>query len=145
MEREFTMRSIYAGIFKNYFYNQLLSTRSARGLTQSQMARCLRMEDRSYIDLDHGKSCCSALTLALFLIYLCEDPMLFLNKLRKAFEAEELKDIQDKMIATFGKKNADEFISAIRGADIPIEEHCYRSGMLDGLRLSGLIERLKSE
>lgn len=47
------------------------------------------MEDRSYIDLDHGKSCCSALTLALFLIYLCEDPMLFLNKLRKAFEAED--------------------------------------------------------
>ena len=60
-------------------------------------------------------------------------------------EAEELKDIQDKMIAAFGKENADEFISAIRGADIPIEEHCYRSGMLDGLRLSGLIERVKSE
>ena len=74
---------------REFIYNQLLSTRSARGLTQSQMARCLRMEDRSYIDLDHGKSCCSALTLALFLIYLCEDPMLFLNKLRKAFEAED--------------------------------------------------------
>lgn len=72
---------------REFIYNQLLSTRSARGLTQSQMARCLRMEDRSYIDLDHGKSCCGALTLALFLIYLCEDPMLFLNKLRKAFEA----------------------------------------------------------
>lgn len=74
---------------REFIYNQLLSTRSARGLTQSQMARCLRMEDRSYIDLDHGKSCCGALTLALFLIYLCEDPMLFLNKLRKAFEAED--------------------------------------------------------
>ena len=60
-------------------------------------------------------------------------------------EAEELKDIKDQMKAAFGRESAEEFISAIRGADIPIEEHCYRSGLLDGLRLSGLIERLKSE
>ena len=88
-ECELIMRSIYAGILKSYFCNQLFSIRNAHGFTQAQMARRLRMEDRSYIELDHGKSCCSALTLALFLIYLCEDPMLFLDELRKAFEEED--------------------------------------------------------
>ena len=88
-EREFAMRNLYVSILKSYFCNQLLLTRNARSLTQSQMARHLQMEDRSYIELDHGKSCCSALTLALFLIYLCEDPIVFLDELRKAFEEED--------------------------------------------------------
>lgn len=56
--------------------------------TQSQMASLLIMDERSYVDLDHGKSCCSALTLALFLIYCCNDPVSFLNGLREAFEKE---------------------------------------------------------
>ena len=52
------------------------------------MAECLMMDERSYIELDHGKSCCSALTLALFLIYCCEDPLIFLHELRSIFENE---------------------------------------------------------
>ena len=46
------------------------------------------MDDRSYIDLEHGKSCCSAVTLALFLIYVCDDIISFLADLRIAFESE---------------------------------------------------------
>jgi len=46
------------------------------------------MDDRSYIDLEHGKSCCSAVTLALFLIYVCDDIISFLEDLRIAFESE---------------------------------------------------------
>ena len=57
--------------------------------TQAQMATVLFMDDRSYVELDHGHSCCSALTLALYLIYCCNDPIAFLDSLRKVFEADE--------------------------------------------------------
>ena len=62
------MRKAYHAILKTFFHQYLLHTRAATGLTQSQMAERLAMDDRSYIELDHGKSCCSAITLALFLI-----------------------------------------------------------------------------
>lgn len=80
------MRKLYRQILKRYFHNSLVYTREEMNLTQSQMAQVLAMDDRSYIDLDHGKSCCSALTLALFLIYCCRDPVNFLGELRNAFE-----------------------------------------------------------
>lgn len=50
------------------------------------MAAVLVMDDRSYVELDHGKSCCSALTLALYLIYCCENPTAFLTGLREVLE-----------------------------------------------------------
>lgn len=50
------------------------------------MAEKLHMDDRSYSDLDTGKSCCSAVTLVLFLIYVCADAESFLKELRIAFE-----------------------------------------------------------
>lgn len=83
---ERSMRKQLTAILKQHFYTQLMLTRSMLGYTQSEMASQLFMDDRSYIDLDHGKSSCSALTLALFLIYCCEDSSAFLSKLRKAFE-----------------------------------------------------------
>lgn len=80
------MRKRQREILKAYFYSQLIATRSAKRLTQSQMAEELAMDDRSYIDLDHGKSCCSAITLARFLVFVCESPIQFLEGLRHAFE-----------------------------------------------------------
>lgn len=53
------------------------------------MATLLIMDDRSYADLDHGNSCCSALTLVLYLIYCCDDPMAFLENLRKILDTLE--------------------------------------------------------
>ena len=44
------------------------------------------LDERSYAELDHGKSSCSGLTLARYLIYCCADPIAFLEKLRIAFE-----------------------------------------------------------
>lgn len=49
------------------------------------------MASRTYVDLDHGKTCCSGLTLALFLIYTCPDPMKFLEELRYALEESDKK------------------------------------------------------
>ena len=80
------MRKAYHNILKNCFHVNLIRCRMNLDLTQSQMAERLFMDDRSYIDLDHGKTCCSAVTLSLFLIFVCEDVNGFLEELRHAFE-----------------------------------------------------------
>ena len=82
------MRGTYRSILKKFFCGYIKRTRSRLNLTQLQMAEKLEMDERSYIDLEHGKSCCSAVTLALFLIYICDDIVLFLTDLRLAFEKE---------------------------------------------------------
>ena len=51
-----------------------------------KMAERLCMDERSYIDLEHGKNGCSVVTLALYLIYECPDVDDFLQKLREIFE-----------------------------------------------------------
>ena len=80
------MRKHYTQILKAFFHEKVFYRRAALGITQEEMARQLAMAGRAYVDLDHGKTCCSALTLALFLIYLCEDPLAFLAELQIAFE-----------------------------------------------------------
>lgn len=85
------MRKHYIQVLKSFFHNKLFHTREALGITQEEMAHRLAMAARTYVDLDHGKTSCSALTLALFLIYVCADPVAFLEELRDAFEATDNK------------------------------------------------------
>ena len=85
------MRKHYIQVLKSFFHNKLFHTRGALGITQEEMAHRLAMAVRTYVDLDHGKTSCSALTLALFLIYVCADPAAFLEELRDAFEATDNK------------------------------------------------------
>lgn len=82
------MRKTYHTLLKRHFHSTLVRTRTNLGLTQSEMAERLAMDDRSFIDLDHGKTCCSAVTLVLFLIYVCDDVDGFLEELQHAFEAD---------------------------------------------------------
>lgn len=82
------MRKAYHKILKSCFYNSLVHTRADLGLTQSQKAEQLAMDDRSHINLDHGKNCCSAITPVLYLICCCSDPLGFLGDLKNAIEAE---------------------------------------------------------
>ena len=79
------MRKTYQSILKTYFNHVLVRRRTELRMTQAQMAELLHMDDRSYIELDHGRSGCSALTLALYLVYLCEDVQIFTEGLRHAF------------------------------------------------------------
>lgn len=58
-------------------------------------------------------------------------------------EMEQLKDLREELEALVGDEKAGELITAARGADVPIYEYCYRAGLEDGIRLSGMIERLK--
>ena len=85
------MRQHYLKILKSFFHDQLFYTRETLGFTQEEMAHRLAMASRTYVDLDHGKTSCSALTLALFLIYVCTDPTAFLGELRDAFETANNK------------------------------------------------------
>lgn len=85
------MRKQYTQVLKTHFHDQLFRSRVKLGITQEEMAQRLSMASRTYVDLDHGKTSCSALTLALFLIYICSDPVMFLEDLRNAFEEENNK------------------------------------------------------
>ena len=85
------MRKVYHMRLKELFHRALVETREYREMSQAQMAEKLAMDERSYIDLDHGKTCCSAVTLALFLIYVCDDASKFLAELKNALEATRTK------------------------------------------------------
>ena len=80
------MRKEYQKILKAVFRGWLLHMRDALNLTQVQMAEKLYMDERSYVDLEHGKSCGGALTLVVFLLC-CPEPTKFFEELRHAFEA----------------------------------------------------------
>ena len=85
------MRNHYTKVLKSFFHQKLFRSRVDLGITQEEMAYKLSMSSRTYVDLDHGKTGCSALTLALFLIYVCTDTLGFLEELRDAFENEDRK------------------------------------------------------
>lgn len=85
------MRKHYTKVLKTVFHQKLFRSRVDLGITQEEMAHRLSMASRTHVDLDHGKTGCSALTLALFLIYICTDPLEFLEELRDAFEREDSK------------------------------------------------------
>ena len=80
------MRNQHSKVFKTFFHEKLFRRRTDLGISQDEMANRLEMGCRTYVDLDHGKSGCGALTFALFLIYICDDPMTFLKDLRYALE-----------------------------------------------------------
>ena len=81
------MKKRYQSVMKQQFRDSLLRNRERLDLTQAKMAKKLLLEDRTYAALESGESCCGALTLALFLIYCCDDPETFLDDLRKGIEA----------------------------------------------------------
>lgn len=81
------MRKTYQRILKCYFNHDLVQRRMALKLTQAQMAERLAMDERSYCDLDSGKSSCSGVTLALYLAFVCDDVHKFVEGLRHAFDS----------------------------------------------------------
>ena len=80
------MRKQYTEVLKTFFHKEVHTRRKSLGISQEEMAYKLAMGCRSYAKIDKGYICCSALTLVLYLIYICEDHSVFLHKLRHAFE-----------------------------------------------------------
>ena len=79
------MKNEHINILKNLFSQEIRKIRTESCYTQEHMAECLMMTERSYFDLEKGISCCSGLTLALYLVYYCQDPVAFIDSLRTAF------------------------------------------------------------
>ena len=55
---------------------------------------------------------------------------------------ERLQNLRAEPTALVGEEKAGELITATRGVDVPIYEYCYRAGLEDGIRLSGMLEKL---
>ena len=85
------MRNHYNLILKTFFQKNLIASRNDLCISQEEMAHRLSMSSRSYVDLEHGESGCSALTLALNLVYLCPDSLKFLNELKDALEETDTR------------------------------------------------------
>ena len=80
------MRNTYRILIGKYFCQTVFTYRIQQDMTQVEMAERLCMDERSYIDLEHGKNGCSVVTLMLFLLYECSDVDNFLRELRDIFE-----------------------------------------------------------
>ena len=83
------MRKRYYDILREITHKHIINFKIARRFTNAKMAELLFMDDRSYIDLDHGKTGCSALTIVMFLINCCPDANEFIDELRAAFKKED--------------------------------------------------------
>ena len=83
------MRKQHTEVLKTFFHKEVRQRRKLLGFSQEEMAHRLAMGCRGYAKIDNGYIGCSALTLALFLIYICEDPIAFLRELRHALEASD--------------------------------------------------------
>lgn len=80
------MRKQYEKVLKTFFREKIFLRRDELEITQEEMADRLMMACRTYVDIEHGKSGCGVLTLAIYLVYICADPIDFLNELRNVFE-----------------------------------------------------------
>ena len=78
------MREIIRLVFRDIMMRRLKDTRVEMHLSQSKFAGRLLMDPRSYADLEHGVSCCSALTLIIYLAFFCENVPGFIDDIRKA-------------------------------------------------------------
>ena len=85
------MRDQYNNILKSFFQQKVFQNRVDLDISQEEMGHRLLMSCRSYVDLEHQKFGCSALTFALYLIYLCPDRELFLKELQEAFDNVETR------------------------------------------------------
>ena len=62
----------------HFFSAHFLQYRVARDITQEEMSAWLHITPRSYIELEHGRSLCSARTFIFYLYLLPQDEKLIL-------------------------------------------------------------------
>lgn len=79
---------IYEAV-KYYIRGELLITRNRLNICQEEMAHRLLMSTRAYVSLEGGKSCCSLITMLLFLSRCCADQQAFLEGLLAILDYDE--------------------------------------------------------
>lgn len=56
---------------------------------------------------------------------------------------EQMLPLRAKAKQLMGDDDAEELVSMARGCDIPIYEHCYLAGLVDGMHLKETLEQMK--
>ena len=56
---------------------------------------------------------------------------------------EQMLPLRSKADQLMGEDDAEELVSMARGCDIPIYEHCYLAGLVDGMHLKETLEQMK--
>ena len=54
----------------------------------------------------------------------------------------EMSMLRAKAEHCLGKDETENLISAVHGCDIPIYEHCYLAGLIDGLKMISILEKM---
>ena len=80
-----TMRKNIEAVYKDTFRDIALKTRFDLGFTQAKMSEALLMSERSYEEIESGRSACGAVTAMLLLLYI-EHRNEVLDKLKTSME-----------------------------------------------------------
>lgn len=56
---------------------------------------------------------------------------------------EQMLPLRSKADQLMGEDDAEELVSIARGCDIPIYEHCYLAGLVDGMHLKETLVQMK--
>lgn len=75
-------------IMKSVIAEDMKCTRKELGLTQAQMAAELKLDIRSYCNIESGRSICGTVTFSLYLSNLCPDVGMLLDKIRTAIQID---------------------------------------------------------
>lgn len=88
------MRKYYKRLLQDFLAEQIRRFRAENGYTQEQMAEYLRISPRSYIDLEHNRYGCSAMTFIFFLLMLdIEEVIRLVNDFREQIERADRHDV----------------------------------------------------
>lgn len=74
------LRELYIEALKDFVADEIRQFRKSQGLSQESMSELLRIDPRSYSDLERKVNSCSALTLACFMLQLEDEAVLQLLK-----------------------------------------------------------------
>lgn len=79
--------------FQAAMASRFKDARTEAKLTQAKFSELLLIDERTYIRLEHGSNCCCALTLILYLVFVCKDVQGFVDEMRsiilKVYEKED--------------------------------------------------------
>ncbi len=57
---------------------------------------------------------------------------------------EQMLPLRAKAKQLMSEEDAEELVSMARGCDIPIYEHCYLAGLVNGMHLKETLEQMKT-
>lgn len=88
------MRNACKCAFRDAMSKRFRDARRDANLSQAKFSELFLMDTRSYVSLEHGANCCCALTLLLYLVFVCKDVHGFVEEMRsvilKVYENENV-------------------------------------------------------